>query len=485
MEQATKHLGNIEGLCACYSKETLNGRGYSKIYRNILDGKDYRFNEMMRRGGILCEFGHPAQVTADFERTETDLEKACAIITEITEGEDGKIFAKGKILDTPAGRIYKAISPFYKFGFSSRGSYEAAEDGFAEGPDGWNQDTYIFKGFDIVALPANEGSAISVTESIGSGKKIKSARESLDLNEIASATNVDPEEINRELDKIFNNDGDIEGSELITMREYSEMQEKENPVTEEPAQSEEVQQVPENAADIESPASDIKTDLQTALSEAAKLREDLERKDFDLQNANAELEKLRAEKEEFMQRAIQAEKALKDYEEIKYLSEQLVDSYHGVKDQFEAEKKEVLNLKDAAEENAKSWQERAESAEAERDAAKAEAKIANESLSRLRTRFSAVSQELSSAKESLVDMYSTVYGADKEKVLQKLGKTYRATQVKGVVESIVNDKIRLSSVSAQSVTPTSRLKSSTESLECNDDVDRELLEMIKAENGGY
>ena len=78
-----------------------------------------------------------------------------------------------------------------------------------------------------------------------------------------------------------------------------------------------------------------------------------------------------------------------------------------------------------------------------------------------------------------------VYRIRRLAYLQKLGKAYRATQVKGVVESIVNDKIRLSSVSAQSVTPTSRLKSSTESLECNDDVDRELLEMIKAENGGY
>ena len=60
------YLCDIEGLCAVFSKETLNGRSYSQIYRNLLDGKDYRFNEMMKRGGILCELSHPAQETADF-----------------------------------------------------------------------------------------------------------------------------------------------------------------------------------------------------------------------------------------------------------------------------------------------------------------------------------------------------------------------------------------------------------------------------------
>jgi hypothetical protein len=219
-----KSLGKVKGLCAYYSEATLNGRPYDKIYKDILAGKNYFYNEMLKRGGIFCEFGHPSQTSADFERTDTDLEKACVLIQKITETKKGELTAEGIILDTPAGRIYKAVAPFYKFGFSSRGSYEA-DPSSNEGPDGWNQDSYIFKGFDIVALPANEGSAISVTESI-KGKKHISAREALDLNQIADAADVDEEEVESELDKLFDTDGEVANAKRVNLRDIKKDKEE-------------------------------------------------------------------------------------------------------------------------------------------------------------------------------------------------------------------------------------------------------------------
>lgn len=441
------YLCDIEGLCAVFSKETLNGRSYSQIYRNLLDGKDYRFNEMMKRGGILCELSHPAQETADFERTETDLNKVCAILTEIKEGPNSEVYAKGKVLDTPAGRIYTAMKPFYKFGFSSRGSYDAVDDYNAEGPDGWNQESYVFKGFDIVALPATEASEISATESITSTKKKKSARESLDINEIASAANVTPEEINRELDKMFTEKGDIPGSELVSLREYSDKTEKDSKIT--PETQETVVEEPETSANPDAPApeapvSDIKQDLLTALGEAAKLREQLEKEQFEKQDLRLQLNALKSENEDLLHRAIEAEKSLADYEEIKHLSKQLVDSYHGVKDEYEAEVTDLRNQLAAEQQTSTKWQEEAKNAANEKEVAEENLRTATEELAKYKSRTSMLTHELGAAKESLLDVYSTNYGVAKESVINKIGKNFRVMQIKPAVESLAKESLRLS-----------------------------------------
>lgn len=441
------YLCDIEGLCAVFSKETLNGRSYSQIYRNLLDGKDYRFNEMMKRGGILCELSHPAQETADFERTETDLNKVCAILTEIKEGPNSEVYAKGKVLDTPAGRIYMAMKPFYKFGFSSRGSYDAVDDYNAEGPDGWNQESYVFKGFDIVALPATEASEISATESITSTKKKKSARESLDINEIASAANVTPEEINRELDKMFTEKGDIPGSELVSLREYSDKTEKDSKIT--PETQETVVEEPETSANPDAPApeapvSDIKQDLLTALGEAAKLREQLEKEQFEKQDLRLQLNALKSENEDLLHRAIEAEKSLADYEEIKHLSKQLVDSYHGVKDEYEAEVTDLRNQLAAEQQTSTKWQEEAKNAANEKEVAEENLRTATEELAKYKSRTSMLTHELGAAKESLLDVYSTNYGVAKESVINKIGKNFRVMQIKPAVESLAKESLRLS-----------------------------------------
>lgn len=441
------YLCDIEGLCAVFSKETLNGRSYSQIYRNLLDGKDYRFNEMMKRGGILCELSHPAQETADFERTETDLNKVCAILTEIKEGPNSEVYAKGKILDTPAGHIYMAMKPFYKFGFSSRGSYDAVDDYNAEGPDGWNQESYVFKGFDIVALPATEASEISATESITSTKKKKSARESLDINEIASAANVTPEEINRELDKMFTEKGDIPGSELVSLREYNDKTEKDSEVT--PETQETIVEESETPANPEAPApeapvSDIKQDLLTALGEAAKLREQLEKEQFEKQDLRLQLDALKSENGDLLHRAIEAEKSLADYEEIKHLSKQLVDSYHGVKDEYEAEATDLRNQLAAEQQTSTKWQEEAKNAANEKEVAEENLRTATEELAKYKSRTSMLTHELGAAKESLLDVYSTNYGVAKESVINKIGKNFRVMQIKPAVESLAKESLRLS-----------------------------------------
>ena len=509
-EQVTaKGLGQVTGLCACYTKATLNGRPYDEIYKRILRGDDYRFNEMMRRGGILCELGHPSQVTADFERTETDPGEACAIITKIEEKENGKIYATATILDTPKGRIYKALEPFYKFGFSSRGSYDVDETSM-EGPNGWNQDTYVFKGFDLVALPANEGSEISACESLESGKKIKhrSARESLDLQNIADAANVNPDEVNAELDKLFTEDGNIAPAEFIDVRE--------------------VQKEKTSSADITDDSSSVMLDLHKAIADNADLKSQVQKLLFEKAEADASIVSLTAQVSDLQSIIDDAQGKIAFYEQNKKEIQELLDKLVATHDAsmteadkaLEEEKKTSASLaaqvaelsekvKDATDE-ASDLYDKAEKADSTRE----ELVIATEQISSLKEQVSSLTKELGSIKsqlasakeglekekkvsadanaraegfkkvaisvrESLMDLYSDIYSIDRKALSVKVGKSGDVKVIRTAAESLSKDALRLSGYSAAPIVSAKESIGSTKPFKITDQVDRELYEGLK------
>lgn len=505
MAEVAKGLGQIHGLCAVTNRKTYNGRGYDEIYRRILDGQDFRFNEMMRRGGILCEFGHPDQYTADFERTETNPEKACAIITKIEEKEDGKIYADATILDTPAGRIYQAISPFYTFGFSSRGSYEPDENSL-EGPDGWNQDSYIFKGFDIVALPATGESEISAMESIGSGRrkrKSKSARESLNLQNIADAANVDPKEVDAELDKLFAEDGSLAPVEYIDAHKF-------------------VEDVTDKTPAGSDTSSNVVLDLHKTLSEKADLEKRIQQYLFEKAESDAALLSLTAERDKLVKQLQDAQAQIDFYQknkmEIDQLVEQLMSTHEAAIRQDDAalaqeqEKSkslasQVAELKQqvaqATDEASSLYNQASREADtaAKLDTAQEQIKKLNASVESLRTQLTksensrkaaiaeadaakkkavAYNKIAIAARESLLDTYSTIYGIDRSVLALKVGKSGDVKFIKSAAESISNDVVRLSSYSSP-VTPVKQSAPAAPSFPLQDDVDKELYDGLRKE----
>ena len=511
---ATKGLGQVEGLCACYTKATLNGRPYDEIYKRILRGEDYRFNEMMRRGGILCELGHPSQLTADFERTETDPGEACAIITKIEEKENGKIYATATILDTPKGRIYKALEPFYKFGFSSRGSYDVDETSM-EGPNGWNQDTYVFKGFDLVALPANEGSEISACESLGSkGPKIKrkSARESLDLQNIADAANVNPKDVEAELDKLFTPEGDIAPAEYIDIREVAE-----DGVT--------------SSADVTNDTSNVMLDLHKAITDNAELKNQVQKLLFEKAENEASIVSLNAQVTDLQSIIDDANNKIVFYEQNKKEIQELLDKLLATHDAtiaeadqaLEVEKEKSASLAAQVAELSK----KAEDATAEATDLFDKAEIADESVAKLAaaqeqvakltaqvsdltSQLSAANQQLKvaneslatekklsseatrkaegykkvaiSVRESLMDLYSTIYSIDRKALSTKVGKSGDVKVIKSAAESLSRDALRLSGYSA-SLSYSAATESATAKTPfvIKDEVDKDLYEGLKKE----
>lgn len=477
-------IGKISGLCADYSKATYNGRPYDKIYEKILSGQDYYFNQMMKRGGIPCELGHPTDLDANGNpRTDTDPTKIAVIITDIKKGGPQKLMASGEIMDTPNGRIYKELSKYYNFGLSSRGSYELSDDDFSEGPDGWNQDSYIFKGYDLVILPATEGSVVSVTEGVEStgGKIFKVARESIDVNLLSKATQVSEDEVNEALDQLFKVDEKAQPGEEVTVHQMKETIEEEkakkaeeegtelvpeeNPETgEKPAEGEEIDAtLITNGEEVEK----IRADLQTALDQIQVLTQDNEKKTLELSNRDAEVLQLNSKvkdlQSELDERILESEELVEKFETLKELSSRLLESYKLAKDKFEAERQEPSPEDEEV-------AERLADTERERDEAQ-------EELEKQRRVVTGLKGELAVAKESLIEAYSMSLGVSSSALKNSLGKNYSVRKIKPAAEALANQTAKFSDLPI--FTPQVKRSTGGETLVAGDEVERELIDLIK------
>ena len=477
-------IGKISGLCADYSKATYNGRPYDKIYEKILSGQDYYFNQMMKRGGIPCELGHPTDLDANGNpRTDTDPTKIAVIITDIKKGGPQKLVASGEIMDTPNGRIYKELSKYYNFGLSSRGSYELSDDDFSEAPDGWNQDSYIFKGYDLVILPATEGSVVSVTEGVEStsGKIFKVARESIDVNLLSKATQVSEDEVNEALDQLFKVDEKAQPGEEVTVHQMKETieEEKAKKAKEEgtelvPEENPEAGEKPAEGGEIDATlitngeeVEKIRADLQTALDQIQVLTQDNEEKKLELSNRDAEVLQLNSKvkdlQSELDERILESEELVEKFETLKELSSRLLESYKLAKDKFEAEQQEPSPDDEEV-------AERLADTERERDEAQ-------EELEKQRRVVTGLKGELAVAKESLIEAYSMSLGVSPSALKNSLGKTYSVSRIKPAAEALANQTAKFSDLPI--FTPQVKRSTRGETLVAGDEVERELIDLIK------
>jgi hypothetical protein len=470
-------IGKISGLCADYSKSTLNGRPYDRIYERMLNGQDFRFNEMMKRGGIPCELGHPTDFGPDgVPRTETDPTKIAVILTKVERGGPKKLVASGDIMDTPNGRIFKTLSEFYTFGLSSRGSYEVEDDSPVEGPDGWNQDSYVFKGYDLVLLPSNAGSELSVTEGLETPKNkvVKVARESIDVNRLAEASNVSEDQVNEALDQLFKIDDSPVKSKEIGMSDIKE----ELGLTETDEKPDDVvEETHEDGSDLEenSPTlitngdgvDEIRADLQKALEQIEELTKKREEDGIELSNRDAEITKLTSDKEglqtELDERIAESEELMEKFEALQSMTYKLLESYRKAKEIFEngqnghSEKEEELSL--------------------ELGKAKDRERQANESLEKTKKLLLASRKETLDAKESLIELYSTSLGISQTALRSTLGKQYQVKSIRAAAESLAQTAARCSARPAIPVV--TKRAVATESFQAQDEVERELMAQMK------
>lgn len=163
-------LGKLKGIFADYKNGTRNSdRLYTEeLWDNRVFGSE-DVMEALETKTLFGELDHP-----EGDRCETLAQNAAISIVKLEKRpEEGVIYGEAEILDTPTGRIVKALADSgAKLGISSRG---LGEEVFVEGKNIIDPETYDFITFDVVVTPANTKARVSLTES----KQINKLTESL------------------------------------------------------------------------------------------------------------------------------------------------------------------------------------------------------------------------------------------------------------------------------------------------------------------
>lgn len=134
-------LGTYEGECADANITNNNGMDITRpVWEGVFNSEEYK--QAVSLGWYIGFLGHPEDPNC------MDFEHACIVMKEGYIDEDGKVYGKFDLIDTPVGRIVKAFQDAgVTFGISVRG----AGDVVANSVD---PDTFIFRGFDLVTFPA-------------------------------------------------------------------------------------------------------------------------------------------------------------------------------------------------------------------------------------------------------------------------------------------------------------------------------------------
>ncbi|MCD8204579.1 MAG: hypothetical protein LUC16_01970, partial [Coprobacillus sp.] len=214
----------------------------------------------------------------------------------------------------------------------------------------------------------------------------------------------------------------------------------------------------------------IKADLETALDQINLLTEQGEKSGAEISSRNAEITKLTSDKESLQaqldEKIQESEEFLEKFDTLRDLAEKLINSYEAAKEQFESTPED-----EGPSEKEEELAERLNEAEREKKDAEDEAEREKRVSSGLRG-------ELATAKESLISVYSMTYGLSEEALRSSLGSNYPVRRIRAVAESMASQVSRFSGMPVLTGGPRKTVKA-TESVNTSDEVERELLEMIK------
>lgn len=170
-QRARGILGRLVGPCADFIHKTRNDRKYSEeLWENVFNNPIMK--EKIANRCCFGELNHPS------DRTEVDIKNVAICLAELPKkGKDGKLYSVFDILNTPNGRILKALCDYgCKIGISSRGQGDITGDEV-------DPDTYECECFDAVLIPGVEAARLNyVNESLDTSyiKLKKELKESFD-----------------------------------------------------------------------------------------------------------------------------------------------------------------------------------------------------------------------------------------------------------------------------------------------------------------
>lgn len=141
VDTARPILGQFEGECADSNITNENGLDITReVWENVFSSDIY--HKAIENGWYIGFLGHPEDPNC------MDFEHACIKMREGHIADDGKVYGKFDLVDTPVGRIVKAfIDAGVTFGISVRGAGDIINNSV-------DPETFIFRGFDLVTFPA-------------------------------------------------------------------------------------------------------------------------------------------------------------------------------------------------------------------------------------------------------------------------------------------------------------------------------------------
>lgn len=137
----TSILGTYEGEALDTNITNLNGLDITKeVMDTVKASEDYAVG--IENGWFIGFLGHPEDPACQ------EFQNGCIVLTDMDVQDNGKVYAKFNLIDTPVGQIVKKfIDAGVKFGISIRGAGDIVGNEV-------DPETFMFRGFDLVAFPA-------------------------------------------------------------------------------------------------------------------------------------------------------------------------------------------------------------------------------------------------------------------------------------------------------------------------------------------
>jgi len=134
-------LGTFEGECADSNITNLNGLDITReVWETVFESQEYK--QAIDLGWYIGFLGHPEDPNC------MDFEHACIVMKEGRIDDNGKVYGKFNLIDTPVGRIVKAFQDAgVTFGISVRGAGDIIDNSV-------DPESFVFRGFDLVSFPA-------------------------------------------------------------------------------------------------------------------------------------------------------------------------------------------------------------------------------------------------------------------------------------------------------------------------------------------
>lgn len=178
-------LGTYEGEVLDSNITNKNGLDITaEVIEAVLDSEDYKVG--IENGWFIGFLGHPEDPNC------MEFERGCIVMTEMSLDNDGKVYGKFNLIDTPVGQIVKKFQDAgVNFGISIRGAGDIVNNSV-------DPETFVFRGFDLVSFPAYPESiptftAIAASTNLEDRKKYQAVCASVKANiqRITSSSTID------------------------------------------------------------------------------------------------------------------------------------------------------------------------------------------------------------------------------------------------------------------------------------------------------